>query len=171
MVFLQEATLQQLTALLNADELYKLNEFDVPQDEAIAPNFLLELAINQLSQDPINRFWWAPWLIAFDMQIVGMIGFKSPPTLGGVVEIGYGIVPSQWTRGFATQAVQLLLKDAFSRTEVQLVVAHTAPLNRASQRVLEKNGFGRNGSKVDPADGEVWIWQKTRTMNECGSIN
>ena len=167
MVSLQQSTIQQLTALLNANEFSKFNEFDVSQDEAIAPKFLLELAINQLSQDPINSYWWAPRLVV-DKQIVGVTGFKEPPTSNGMVEIGYGIAPSQQKQGFATEAVKLLLKEAFSRTEIQVVIAHTAPSNRASQRVLEKNGFSREGSKVDPKDGEVWIWQKTRTMNEHG---
>lgn len=153
-------------ALLNADKFCKINEFDVPQDEEIAPRFLLELAINQLSQDPINRFWWSPRLIIVNRRIVGMSGFKSPPALNGVVEIGYGIAPSQQRRGFATEAVKLLLEEAFSRSEIQMVIAHTDLSNRASQTVLEKNGFSKEGSKVDPEEGEVWIWQKPRTIKD-----
>jgi len=41
-------------------------------------------------------------------------------------------------------------------------VACTIPSNSASWRVLEKNGFVREGSKVDPDDGEVWNWIKPR---------
>lgn len=147
MVILQQSTIQQLTALLDAGKPIKLSEFD-PQDEEIAPRFLLELAISQLSQDPMNHFWWSPRLIGVDGRIVGMSGFKGPPTLDGYVEIGYGVVASEQGRGFATEAVKLLLKEAFSIAEIQVVIAHTAPSNSVSQRVLEKNGFSRAGSKV-----------------------
>jgi RimJ/RimL family protein N-acetyltransferase len=162
MLILQQATIHQLTVLLDADYLVKLNEFDLPQAEAIAPRFLLELAIQQLSQEPLNQFWRSPRLIVVDKRLVGMSGFKDLPTIDGEVEIGYGVVAAEQGRGFATEAVKLLLKEAFSVAEIQLVMAHTDPSNRASQRVLEKNGFSRMGCKVDPEDGEVWIWQRMR---------
>ena len=162
MVILQQATIQELTALLDADNLTRLVEFDLPRNEAISPKFLLELAIQQLSRDPLNQFWWSPRLIIVDQRIVGMSGFKGLPTVNGEVEIGYGVVASEQGRGFATEAVKLLLKEAFSVAEIQLIGAHTDPSNRASQRVLEKNGFSKMGCKVDPEDGEVWIWQRMR---------
>jgi RimJ/RimL family protein N-acetyltransferase len=161
MVILQQATLQQLTTLLDADNAIKLNEFIIPQEE-IAPRFLLEFAVEQLSLEPTNHFWRSPRLIVVNKQIVGMCSFKSSPTVDGKVEIGYGVIPSQQKRGIATEAVQLLLEEAFSIIEIKVVIAHTDPLNRSSQRVLEKNEFSRVGSKVDPEDGEVWLWQKTR---------
>ena len=161
MVILQQVTLQQLTALLNADNVIELNRFKVPQEE-IAPKFLLELAIEELSKEPTNFFWRSPRLIVADKQIVGMCSFKSLPTVNGKVEIGYGVIPSQQKRGFATQAVKLLLKEAFSIAEIKTIIAYTDPSNIPSQRVLKKNKFSRIGSKVDPEDGEVWIWQKTR---------
>ncbi|MGB3638633.1 MAG: GNAT family N-acetyltransferase [Rivularia sp. (in: cyanobacteria)] len=46
--------------------------------------------------------------------IVGMCGFKNLPENNGSVEIGYGIIPSQQKRGFATHAVELLTKEAFT---------------------------------------------------------
>jgi RimJ/RimL family protein N-acetyltransferase len=161
MVILQQATLQQLTTLLDADKVIKLNEFIIPPEE-IATRFLLKLAVEQLSLESTNHFWRSPRLIVVDKQIVGMCSFKSLPTVDGRVEIGYGVIPSHQKRGFATEAVRLLLEEAFSIAEIKVVVAHTNPSNRSSQRVLEKNEFNRVGSKVDPEDGEVWIWQKTR---------
>lgn len=91
-----------------------------------------------------------------------MIGFKGIPDIDGSVEIGYGVVISQQRRGFATQAVNLLVREGFSRKEVTTIVACTAASNLASCRVLEKNQFVRRGSKIDREDGEVLIWQKMR---------
>jgi RimJ/RimL family protein N-acetyltransferase len=142
----------------------------LPKSEEVAPRFWIEFVNEQLSQDPRNSFWWSPRSIVVDslaeglhqQLIVGTIGFKSPPDSNGSVEIGYGIVLSQQGHGFATQAVDLLVKEAFSKAEIQTIVAYTVPINSASGRVLEKNQFVRNGSKIDPEDGEVWVWQRVR---------
>ena len=163
MLTLHQTETHQLSALLQNES--QLDGFLLPEHEEIAPRFLLELVINQLSQDPENSFWWLPRLFVVDRLIVGMGGFKSPPGIDGSVEIGYGVVASQQRRGFATQAVNLLVREGFSKTEIQTIVADTAPSNAASWRVLEKNQFVRNGSKIDPDDGEVWIWRRTRSIN------
>ncbi|ESA34106.1 acetyltransferase [Leptolyngbya sp. Heron Island J] len=162
MLVLSQATIHQLSTLLEQSECSEIVGFLLPESEAIAPRFLLEFVVNQLSQDPENSFWWSPRLIVVDQLIVGMCGFKSPPDTAGSVEIGYGIVPSQQRRGFATQAVGLLVKEGFSKSEVQTIVAYTTPSNAASWRVLEKNKFVRVRSKIDPDDGEVWSWRKPR---------
>jgi RimJ/RimL family protein N-acetyltransferase len=160
MVILKQATVRQLTMLLDRSENTIDNLF-VPDGEEIAPRFLLEYAIDKLRCDRENAFWLSPRLIIVDTAIVGMIGFKNLPEDDGSIEIGYGIVPSQQGRGFATKAVELLLKEAFLTTKIQTVIAHTTPSNRASHRVLEKNEFIRTGNKIDPDDGKVWIWQKS----------
>lgn len=162
MVILSQATSYQLAALLEHSERSEIGDFLLPGSEEIAPRFLLEFVLDQLSRDFENSFWWTPRLIVVDQLIVGMGGFKGPPDTAGVVEIGYGIVTSQQGRGYATQAVDLLVKEGFSKSEVRTVVACTIPSNSASWRVLEKNGFVREGSKVDPDDGEVWNWIKPR---------
>jgi RimJ/RimL family protein N-acetyltransferase len=170
MLILQQATSHQLSALLEQPERSDLDGLLLPKSEEVAPRFWIEFVNEQLSQDPRNSFWWSPRSIVVDSLaeglhqrlIVGAIGFKSPPDSYGSVEIGYGIVPSQQGRGFATQAVDLLVKEAFSKAEIQTIVAYTVPMNSASGRVLEKNQFMRNGSKIDPEDGEVWVWQKSR---------
>lgn len=160
MVILQKSTIHQLTVLLNENEHDKVNEFIIPKNEDIAPNFLLEFAIEKLNQDSNNAFWWTPRLIVVDKLIVGMCGFKNIPEVDGSVEIGYGIIPSQQKQGFATHAVELLLKEAYSKIEIQSVVAHTVLSNKTSQRVLEKNGFIKQGSKIDSDGNEVFIWRK-----------
>jgi RimJ/RimL family protein N-acetyltransferase len=162
MSILHQATSSLLSAFLEQSECSKLDEFLLPEHEEIAPKFLLEFVNERLNQDPKNSFWWSPRLIVVDRLVVGMCSFKSPPDSEGTVEIGYGVVASQHRRGFATQAVNWLVKEGFSRGEIQTIVAHTIPTNLASERVLEKNQFTRVGIKVDPEDGKVWVWRRTR---------
>ena len=161
------ATLPILKALLGTASPSELRAFKqsglyLSPDEAIAPRFLIEQAIGQLRQDPDSAFWLALRLVVVERLIVGIGGFKGLPQPDGAIEIGYGIIPSQQSKGFATQAVNSLVQEAFSTAEVQTVLAHTVPKNRASQRVLKKNGFARAGSVFDPEDGELWIWQRIR---------
>ncbi len=72
--------------------------------------------------------------------VVGGIGFAGPPA-HGQVEVGYGIVPSRQGRGYATEAVQMMVALAWQDPAVTAVIAHTASGNAASRRVLEKAGF------------------------------
>jgi RimJ/RimL family protein N-acetyltransferase len=161
-VELFRATVPILKALLGDAKVPELGNLRLSADEEIAPRFLLEQAIADLRQDPDSTFWLAPRLMVVEQQIVGMGGFKGLPHQGAI-EIGYGVIPSQQRQGFATQAVAFLVEEAFSAKEVQTVLAHTIPQNRASQRVLKKNGFIREGSLFDPEDGELWIWHRTET--------
>jgi RimJ/RimL family protein N-acetyltransferase len=74
---------------------------------------------------------------------VGGIGFKGSPNERDEVEIGYGISPSCQGRGVATEALTALCD--FARGRVGAIVAETDGENTASQRVLEKCGFRRDG--------------------------
>lgn len=70
---------------------------------------------------------------------IGGIGFKGPPH-NGVVEVGYGLVPSARLNGYATEALRAIV-DLAAALDVTAVRADTDLDNIASQRVLEKAGF------------------------------
>ena len=95
-------------------------------------------------------------------SVIGSAGFKGPPDQEGVVEIAYGIVPASEGRGYATEAAAALVTFAFSDNRVRLIRAHTLPTPNASTRVLAKCGFERVGEVVDPEDGLVWRWQRSK---------
>jgi RimJ/RimL family protein N-acetyltransferase len=57
--------------------------------------------------------------------------------------------------------VDLIVREGFSKSEVTRIEACTMPYPTASGRVLEKNKFVRDGSRIDPDDGEVWVWRRT----------
>jgi RimJ/RimL family protein N-acetyltransferase len=77
-------------------------------------------------------------------EAIGTAGFFGPPR-DGVVEIGYGIVPSRRRRGYAAEAVHALLGLAAAQPGVTEVVAHAEADNVASIRVLEKSGLSYQG--------------------------
>ncbi|MFF8290044.1 GNAT family N-acetyltransferase [Streptomyces sp. NPDC016309] len=74
--------------------------------------------------------------------VVGSIGLFWPPD-DGVLEIGYGIVPSRRGRGYAAEATRALVAHALTAPGVHTVCATVERSNPASARVLEKAGFAR----------------------------
>ena len=95
---------------------------------------------------PDQWLWYTPWLIVLkDGTLVGDICFKG---LGdnGTVEIGYGINPPHEGQGYATEAVDTMVRWAFGPPGVTRVEAETEPGNAASRRVLAKCGFTPTGT-------------------------
>jgi RimJ/RimL family protein N-acetyltransferase len=75
----------------------------------------------------------------------------EPPT--GQATIGYDLLPDFRGRGFATRAVRLLAGWVFTGAGLARLVAGTAPGNVASQRVLERAGFRREGLRYGALPG------------------
>jgi len=73
---------------------------------------------------------------------IGLFHFE-PPT--GQAMTGYDLLPAWRGRGYATRAVRLLAGWAFTQVGVARLIAGTTPDNVASQRVLERAGFQREG--------------------------
>ena len=114
----------------------------------------------ELLADPASAGWLGWYVIATidgAATLVGTAGYKGPPGERGEVEIGYGIVPDYHRRGFASVAVRLLCVRAFA-AGVGAVLAETLPDGVASQGVLDKAGFVKTGTRIDPDDGEVWCY-------------
>ena len=73
-----------------------------------------------------------------------------------MVAIAYGIVPAFKNRVDATEAASAGVVVSYDDDRVRMIRAHTLPEWNASTRVLEKNGFEKFGSKIDPEDGPIW---------------
>jgi len=61
-------------------------------------------------------------------------------------EIGYGLVPSERGKGYCTEATQLMVDYLFLSKDIARIQATTHTKNVASQKVLEKVGFKREGT-------------------------
>ena len=62
-------------------------------------------------------------------------------------EIGYWLTPAYWGRGIMTRAVREICKEVFETTDIVRIFAEPFSVNAASCRVLEKNGFAKEGIK------------------------
>jgi len=74
-------------------------------------------------------------------EMVGLIGLHDIDWYSRNAEIGYWIWKEYWGKGYATEAVKLVLKYAFEYLNLNKVSGRVCEPNKASQRVLEKNGF------------------------------
>ncbi|MCH9626373.1 MAG: hypothetical protein S4CHLAM123_15700 [Chlamydiales bacterium] len=84
--------------------------------------------------------------ICLGEKVIGSITLdKGKGTHSCKAELGYVLAKKYWGNGYATQAIQLALTAGFKELEVERLEAYVDPTNIGSQRVLEKNGFMREG--------------------------
>lgn len=127
---------------------------------ALLPSFAQRLA----AFTPEREAWDATVVERTTGTAVGQTGAKGGgvPDGAGDVEIGYGLNPDAWGRGYATEGVGELVRVLLARPEVRRVTAQTAVRNLASARVLEKLGFLPVGTAWDGDDGDLTVWARAR---------
>jgi ribosomal-protein-alanine N-acetyltransferase len=119
---------------------------------------LLDVLPVQAAAEPADEPFGIWLMIERDSStVVGDVGFMGPPD-GGVVEIGFSVIPDRRRRGYATEAARSLVDWAFSEPRIREVSARTEPENEASARVLAATRFARVGDSRG-----VVRWRRTRT--------
>jgi ribosomal-protein-alanine N-acetyltransferase len=88
------------------------------------------------------------WGISLDDKLIGNIGFFWD-TNRHCANLGYDLNKAYWGKGIITEAIQEVLKYAFEIQRIHRVEAETALANFASQKVLLKNGFVKEGELRD----------------------
>lgn len=90
--------------------------------------------------------------------IIGEAVIKVAPPGHGQGEIGFGIVPSLWGKGYATEVSRALVDAGFSTLKLNRIAAQCAPENKASIRVMQKLGMAREGLLREHyrAGGKYW---------------
>lgn len=81
--------------------------------------------------------------IEVEKEAVGGMGVMNVE--GHKAELGYWLAEPYWNRGIMTKAVKLITEYCFSKMGFRRIYATTYTFNKASQRVLEKAGFVKEG--------------------------
>ena len=82
--------------------------------------------------------------ITLDDKVVGCISVESGKDVSMVdANIGYYIDNDYTHHGVATEAVRLMVDEAFAHLDILRISAYVCTLNEPSMRVLERCGFGR----------------------------
>ena len=71
------------------------------------------------------------------------------------ISIGYRLAESCWGRGIASETVALMTGYLLKETDIEIITASTMIENKASARVLTKNGF----TLVNSGVGEDWGYE------------
>ncbi|MBK5195810.1 MAG: GNAT family N-acetyltransferase [Proteiniphilum sp.] len=92
-------------------------------------------------QEPRNVF-----AIEYKGEYVGNIGLHlASDVYRKSAEIGYFIGEPFWNKGIVTRAVRLITEWGFNHLDIVRIYTGVFEFNKASQRVLEKCGFIREG--------------------------
>lgn len=78
-------------------------------------------------------------------EIIGCIGLHKVNFEHKNAEIGYWLSSNYWNQGIMTEAGRLILKFAFKKLKLHRVYGFAFSDNPASQKVLEKLGFKKEG--------------------------
>jgi len=159
-------------------------------------HFPVQLSKNQLEKRIVEqRLYNVEW-VDFIIQKkngekIGWIAhYVSAPNFGWI-EIGLAIIPTERNKGYGTEAVQTIVDYLFLTRDIVRVQAVVHTENIASQKVLEKVGFKREGKLRKAlwdaggkwADGYIYsilkndwknpkiLIKKTKKRNSCEDFN
>jgi [ribosomal protein S5]-alanine N-acetyltransferase len=94
-------------------------------------------------------------------RLIGDCGLQPLERHGPEIELGYDLHPDAWGRGLATEGARAVMQRAFGPLGLERVVAVVKPDNIASQRVLEKAGLKRAGTR-DAYDEPMLLYEAQR---------
>ena len=110
---------------------------------------------------------------------VGWMGhFYVLHPAGRLLEIGYTVLPNERRKGYCTEAANIMVDYLFLSKDTMRVQAATDTRNLASQKVLEKAGFRREGTlrkryfiKGEWTDDYMWSilreeWKEPRILTK-----
>ena len=110
--------------------------------------------IHRITKRRKTCYMYYIWL-AQTGQCIGRVYLHNKPEIDYELEIGYGIKEEHRCQGYATEAARALVRFAFGQAGQEVVVAIVKPENAASQRVIEKLGFTRCGTRMVLCDDGV----------------
>ncbi|MBP6786271.1 MAG: GNAT family N-acetyltransferase [Candidatus Promineofilum sp.] len=113
--------------------------------------------IEQQQQRPRTRFQLAITRRS-DGRLIGNCGIRRSAADAHEAEIGYELAPDEWGQGYATEAVQTIVRFGFEELGLHRIAAWTVADNTASARVLEKVGLTLEGRLVDKEHYKGRYW-------------
>lgn len=135
------------------------NYFPHPYTEADAQAWLERIQV----ETPIVNL-----AIDLDGQAIGGIGLiLNKDVYVMSAEVGYWLGEPFWGQGIATEAVRLMVEYCFYYFDIIRLYAEVFETNKASMRVLEKNGFYLEGVRrkavlKNAIVMDDYIWVKLR---------
>ena len=132
----------QLAKVINNKKIWDnvRNTLPFPYSEKDAVQF-----INMVLKDKTKHIY----VILYDNILVGTIGLhEEGDVYANSAELGYVIDEAYWGKGIATKAVELITKIGLEEIKLRRIFAGVFEHNVGSMKVLEKNGYQKEGVLV-----------------------
>ena len=78
-------------------------------------------------------------------KVIGSCGFLNMLPKHYRAEVGYELSKGHWGKGIAGEALEAIVKYGFDHFELERIEALIEPANLPSQKLIEKQGFEREG--------------------------
>lgn len=79
-------------------------------------------------------------------EYIGEAGILSVKQPSNRAVVGYNLLPRYWANGYATEITEALVKYLFIERNVERIEGLVQEENISSRKVLEKNGFLKEGT-------------------------
>jgi ribosomal-protein-alanine N-acetyltransferase len=125
-----------------------------------------EQAVERRAQGERERGFTA-WIVEKkeDATFIGSCALQLVEAKGPEVELAYHYVPSEWGKGYGSEAARAVVRYGFNDLGLERIIAICFPENVGSWRVMEKAGmrfvgtasyYGLEGLKKYVADRDAW---------------
>lgn len=143
-LILREFTLKDIEAL------YQIRT----NPEVLKSIFKEPMKLMQESIDLVNKMrddfensaginWAMTWKTSG--EIVGVVGLWRMIREHYRAEVGYTLRPEYWNKGVVSEGLNAVMDWAFNQLNLHTIEANLDPNNKASERVLQKAGFIKEG--------------------------
>ncbi|PLR79736.1 N-acetyltransferase [Bacillus canaveralius] len=78
-------------------------------------------------------------------KIIGSCGFLNMVTKHHRAEVGFELSKDYWGKGIASEALEAVVKFGYHHYQLERIEALIEPANLPSQKLVEKQGFTREG--------------------------
>lgn len=126
-------------------EFYRYLEYGSFNTIKDTSNYLLRLIDRSDSES--GHYWFIN--LKSDRKIIGTFGLHDIDMRKGLTEIGYGISPDYWGKGYFREVLLMVLRYLFEELKFHKVWAKTQANNIPSIKALEKSGFTKEGVMRD----------------------
>ncbi|MBG9564861.1 GNAT family protein [Brevibacillus agri] len=93
-----------------------------------------------------SRVKWGMFPAQQSERLVGIIEAFEFNQRVNMATIGYFLAEAHWGKGFASEAVQMVVRFLMEEVNVNRIQAEVMPKNEPSKQVLRKNGFTLEGT-------------------------
>ncbi|MFK3988153.1 GNAT family N-acetyltransferase [Exiguobacterium mexicanum] len=142
-------TLRRVTADDAPQLLAYLSKPEVVRHMGLDPFTSLEDALEEIAwyDSILEEGTGVRWGITLTGQneVIGSCGFLNVSAKHQRAEIGFELSSDYWGRGIAGEALRAVVRHGFAQLGFHRIEALVEPANTASQQLLERVGFTREG--------------------------